>query len=474
MIGISEKEINLAASRRLDGSSAVELSHPLKEPKATAMLPLGDGVHRNRWPQLMTPTSFSSIVGGLEMADSQSAHLKKRAMLFIVLIGTVSLFADMTYEGARSITGPFLAILGASSLAVGVVAGFGELAGYLIRLGSGTFADRTRSYWSITIVGYVVNLFAVPLLALAGSWPAAAALMIAERVGKGLRNPPRDVMLSAAGNQVGQGWGFGFHEAMDQTGATVGPLLVALVLFLHGGYRHSFALLLIPAVLAIATVVTGRIVYPRPTMFEGRRPAASGEKAAEQTGERPAASERRFPRLYWIYVVGVALIAAGFADFPLIAYHFQRSEALAPQMVPVLYAIAMAVDALAALLFGALFDRIGVATMIIAAVISLFFAPLVFTGGLLAAIVGMALWGVGMGAHESIMRAVVAKMIPLERRGRAYGLFNAIYGAAWFLGSALLGYLYGVSIPGLIVFSVLIQAASIPFLVRVARGLAKA
>jgi len=429
------------------------------------------------------------------MADSQPTQLKKRAMLFIVLIGTVSLFADMTYEGARSITGPFLATLGASSLAVGVVAGFGELAGYLIRLGSGTFADRTRRYWSITIVGYVINLFAVPLLALAGSWPAAAALMIAERLGKGLRNPPRDVMLSAAGNQVGQGWGFGFHEAMDQTGATVGPLLVALVLFLHGGYRHSFALLLIPAVLAIATVVTGRIVYPRPTMFEERRPsggpsaggkaesageqpgarpsaAPSGENAAEQTGESPAASQRRFPRIYWIYVVGVALIAAGFADFPLIAYHFQRSEALAPQMIPVLYAIAMAVDALAALLFGALFDRIGVATMIIAAVISLFFAPLVFSGGLLTAIIGMILWGVGMGAHESIMRAVVAKMIPLERRGRAYGLFNAIYGAAWFLGSALLGYLYGVSIPGLIVFSVLIQAASIPFLVRVARGMA--
>jgi len=383
-------------------------------------------------------------------------------MVFILLVGTVSLFADMTYEGARSITGPFLAMLGASSLAVGVVAGFGELGGYVLRLVSGTIADRTRRYWSLTIIGYIVNLLAVPALALAGNWPAAAALMIAERVGKGLRNPPRDVMLSAAGSRVGRGWGFGFHEAMDQIGATTGPLLIAVVLHLGRTHRTGFALLLAPAVVAIALVITARLVYPRPELFEDAPPASS-----QPTPRAP------FPRTFWIYLAAICLIAAGFVDFPLIAYHFQRTGTVGPEVIPILYAVAMAVDAVAALVFGALLDRIGLAAMIIAAALALFFAPLVFTGRLVAAIIGMALWGIGMGAQESIMRAVVADMVPIERRGRAYGVFNAAYGVAWFSGSAVLGLLYGLSIPAVVLFSMLVQLASIPLLVVVARGVPK-
>ena len=140
---------------------------------------------------------------------------KNHALKFIILLGIVSLFADMTYEGARSITGPYLALLGASAAVVGFVAGFGELVGYALRLVSGYMADKTRRYWAMTIIGYAVNLLAVPLLALAGNWPMAAILLIAERMGKAIRTPPRDVMLSHAASQVGRGWGFGLHEAMD-------------------------------------------------------------------------------------------------------------------------------------------------------------------------------------------------------------------------------------------------------------------
>jgi sugar phosphate permease len=172
------------------------------------------------------------------------------AMKFIILLGIVSLLADMTYEGARSITGPYLAILGASATLVGFVAGFGELMGYTLRFVSGYFADKSRQYWAMTIIGYVVNLLAVPLLALAGNWPLAAMLIIMERIGKGIRTPPRDVMLSHATSQVGQGWGFGLHEAMDQIGAITGPLIVALILYLHGNYQAGFAFLLLPALLA--------------------------------------------------------------------------------------------------------------------------------------------------------------------------------------------------------------------------------
>lgn len=390
-------------------------------------------------------------------------------MIFVAIIGVVSLFADMTYEGARSINGPFLAILGAGSLAVGVITGIGELLGYLIRPLSGSLADRTRRYWTVTIFGYVVNLFAVPALALAGSWPVAAILMIAERMGKGVRNPPRDVMLSAAGSVAGQGWVFGFHEAMDQLGATIGPLVVALVLALRGRYTHAYALLLIPAILAVAVVFVGRFVYPHPERFE---PMESASKGPDKAVPSPGA-ESKFPKVFWIYLVGIMFLAAGFADFPLIAFHFHQAHTVSSDLVPVLYAVAMAVDALAALVLGALLDRIGPLAMAGGVFAALFFAPLVFafsgTTAVVAAFIGMGLWGVGMGAHESIMSAIVAKIIPFEIRGRAYGIFNAGYGGAWFLGSALIGYLYGVSIPALIAFSIAAQAASIPFILVVSR-----
>src|SRR6266702_5185588 len=165
------------------------------------------------------------------------------AMRFIVLLGVVSLFGDMTYEGARSITGPYLGILGASATVVGVVSGFGELVGYAARLASGWLGDRTQRYWTVTIAGYVVNLLAVPLLALAASWEVAAALIIIERMGRGIRSPVRDAMLSHAASHTGLGWGFGLHEAMDQSGAIIGPLLVSAALYLQYGYSDAFAIL---------------------------------------------------------------------------------------------------------------------------------------------------------------------------------------------------------------------------------------
>jgi MFS family permease len=396
---------------------------------------------------------------------------RKRAMTFVALIGIVSLFADMTYEAARSINGPYLAVLGAGSLAVGMVSGLGELLGYALRPLSGNSADRTGRYWTIILTGYAINLFAVPALALAGSWPAAAALMIAERMGKGIRNPPRDVVLSAAGSVIGQGWAFGFHEAMDQIGATLGPLIVALVLFLHGTYRHAYTLLILPAAIAVGVVIAGRFVYPHPERFE--RSEAAGAPAGDQNG-----AGKHFPVLFWIYVTGVMFVAAGFADYPLIAYHFHQAGVVSSDLVPVLYAVAMAVDAAAALLFGALLEKIGSQTMVIGVALSLFFAPLVFgfaagKAAVIGAFAGMALWGIGMGAHESVMSAIVAKIIPFRSRGRAYGVFNAAYGGAWFAGSAVLGYLYGISIAGLIIFSMAAQAISLPFLIIASRRIRK-
>lgn len=377
---------------------------------------------------------------------------KGAALKFVILLGVVSLFADMTYEGARSITGPYLALLGAGAAAVGVVSGFGELIGYALRLASGYLADRTGRYWAVTIIGYGVNMLAVPLLALSGRWEAAAALIISERMGKAIRTPARDAMLSHATHAMGRGWGFGLHEAMDQIGAMFGPLIVAAVLYFRGDYRVSFAVLLIPALLALGVLVIARWLYPRPRDLE------MAPLELETKG---------FPRAFWIYLAAVALVAAGYADFPLIAYHFHKVAAVSDSWIPVFYAVAMGVDALAALLFGAFFDKVGLSILIISALLSSFFAPLVFLGGFSLALVGVALWGVGMGAQESIMRAAVAGMVSAKRRGAAYGIFNAGYGIFWFLGSALMGFLYDYSIPGLIVFSIGMQLASIPLLLWV-------
>ncbi len=378
----------------------------------------------------------------------------KTALRFVVLIGVVSLFADMTYEGARSINGPFLAILGASGTIVGVVSGLGELIGYTLRLVSGYFSDKTRGYWAFTFLGYGVNLIAVPLLALAGNWEIAAALMIAERIGKGIRVPPRDAMLSYASHHMGRGWGFGLHEALDQIGAILGPMIVAAVLFFRDGYRTGYGLLLIPALLALGILVVARFLYPRPQDLE-----------ISQTGLQV----QGFPKTYWLYLVATAFVAAGFADFPLIAYHFQQASVASPALIPVLYAVAMGADALAALAFGRLFDRIGLATLLIVTGLSALFAPLVFFGSLSPALFGMILWGVGVGAQESIMRAAVAGMVAPERRAQAYGVFNTTYGIAWFLGSVLIGYLYDISIPGLVAFSVTAQVLSLPIFYAVSK-----
>lgn len=375
--------------------------------------------------------------------------LKKSAFRFIIMLGFVSLFADITYEGARSVIGSYFEILGASATAVGIFSGFGEFIGYALRLVSGYLSDKTGRYWTITIIGYAVNLLAVPLLALAGRWEVAAGLTILERMGKAIRSPARDAILSHATKQVGQGWGFGVHEAMDQIGALTGPLIIAAVLYFKGGYKHAFITLAIPAFLALVVLVIARLTYPSPREFE---PVS---KKIEGKG---------LPKAFWIYLVAIGLIAAGYADYPLIAYHLKKNIIVTDNWIPVFYAIAMAVDAISALVCGKFFDRIGINVLIYVSIISALFAPFVFFGGFAAALIGMAIWGIGMGAQESIMRAQVATMVTSDKRGSAYGIFNTGYGLFWFLGSALMGILYDRSIALLVAFSVVAQLSAIPVL----------
>jgi MFS family permease len=373
---------------------------------------------------------------------------------FVLLIGVVSLFADMTYEGSRSITGPYLALLGASATVVGVVAGGGELLGYALRLFSGRLSDVTGRFWPITIVGYVVQMVSVPALALAGSWQAAALLIVLERVGKAMRNPPRDAMLAHASREIGRGWGFGVHEALDQLGAMIGPLLAAVVLALRGDYRIAFALLLVPALLTLATLALARLAYPDPTGSQAR------------VADLHAAG---MPEVFWLYLLGAGLVAAGFADFSLMAYHFERADTVAADLVPLFYAAAMGASGVGSLLLGRLFDRFEMGVLVPLTVVTALFAPLAFLGSPALAFLGVLLWGVGMGVHESIMAAAVAGMVPGGRIASAYGLFNLGYGLAWFGGSAVMGVLYDRSVLALVVFAVLMELAAVPVFVVVGR-----
>lgn len=387
-------------------------------------------------------------------AGRSEVRAAEAAFRFVLIFGVVNLFADVTYEGARSISGPFLESLGASAVAVGFIAGAGELAGFGLRSVFGFLTDRTGRYWTAVFVGYVINLFAVPALALAGNWPLAAVLLIAERTGRAIRKPAVEGMLSQAGRTIGHGWVFGLNEALDQTGATLGPLIAAWVLYRHGGYPHAFAAFLVSAVLCLATVAVARtFTLPREERdAAGRGPAEAGA---------PTLSRR-----FWLNVAAGALIAAGFADFSLIGFHFQRTGVVPAAMIPVLYSAAMATGALAALGFGWLLDHRLRITLPLAFGLSALAAPFAFCGGLGGAVLGMVLWGVGLGAQDSILKALLSRIVPAGRRSTAFGLFDTVYGLAWFAGSAAMGLLYGASRPAVAAFSAVLQLAALPVLMR--------
>lgn len=379
-------------------------------------------------------------------------------MRFVVLLGFASLFADFTYEGSRSVLGPYLGMLGASGAIVGVITGFGEFVGYGLRLVSGRLADRTQRFWPIILFGYIIQMASVPLLALTTRWEWAALLIIVERTGKALRNPPRDVMLSYAASQLGgYGWVFGIHEAMDQFGAMLGPLLVAAVLGWRHDYHLAFAVLAVPAVFNLACVFAAHWLYPKPHPLD------------EASATRLPEAGVRYPTVFWVYLAGAAAAAVGFADYPLIAFHFGRTGTVPGDWIAIFYAIAMGVSGSASLLFGRLFDRFGFPVLIALSIVSAAFAPLVFLGGFWIALVGAAIWGLGKGVHESIIPAAVAPMVPAGRRASAFGLFTAGYGLFWFVGSAAIGILYDRSIAMVIVFSVGFELLSVPILAWVAR-----
>jgi MFS family permease len=375
---------------------------------------------------------------------------RKAAFRFIVALGFVSLFADMTYEGAHSVIGPLLKDLGASATQVGIIAGLGEMIAASLRYFSGKLADKTRAYWTITTLGYFLNLVVVPGLAFAGNWQAAALLVIAERTGKSLRGPARDVLLSEATEVVGYGTGFGLHAAMDQTGAVLGPLLVATAVARSHHFGPAFIWLAVPALGAFIALLFARAMSPH----KGAPPAAPAEK--------------QLPRVFWFYVAAAGLLALGFVDFPLLAYHFQKNSLTKPEVVPLLYAGAMGLNGLTALIFGRLFDRFGIQVIVLGIIVSLLALPFGFLGGATGVYISVACWAVGLGAQDATLRSGISQVVSMNKRGTAFGSFNAAYGILWFVGSVTMGVLYDYSLLALVVFGIAAQlvAAVIFFTLR--------
>ncbi len=388
---------------------------------------------------------------------------KKTAFQLILLFGLVSLFGDIVYEGARSVNGPYLKTLGANAAIVGIVAGIAEFLGYAIRLASGYFADKTKAYWIFTFLGYGM-LISVPLLSMVGIWQVAVIFIIMERLGKAIRSPAKDTILSQATKQVGTGFGFAIAEVLDQIGAITGPLIfTVLFVFLGKGdrgikdYQQGYALLWIPLILVMLCIYFAWRRVPNPHVLE-----SSITKSLEP---------EKLSKTFWIYTVFTFITTIGFTNFALIGYHFKSAHVLTDAQIPLFYALAMGVDAVAALIIGKSYDifktrhnkeKAGLTTLIVIPVFSLFIPFLVFSVNFSLCLAGAIIWGIVMGCHETIMKSAIADLTPLKKRGTGYGIFNTAYGLAIFIGSALVGLLYEKSILAVIIASVAIEVAAIP------------
>ncbi len=395
--------------------------------------------------------------------ETVTVNHRKAAFHLIVIFGLVSLFGDIVYEGARSVNGPYLKTLGVSAAVVGFIAGLGEFIGYAIRLVSGYFADKTKAYWVFTFLGYGM-LISVPLLSLTGVWQVAAFFIVMERFGKALRAPARDTIVSQASKQVGTGFGFAISEVMDQIGALTGPLILSglfLVMGTSGNeiakYQKGYSLFWIPFILVMACVTFAFIKFPHPEKFE-----MDIKKAPEPD---------KLSKTFWLYTVFSFITTMGFVNFALIGYHFKAKNVLSDAQIPLFYAIAMAVDGVAAWFIGIHYDRLkkrhdneraGLGTLLMIPLFSVFIPVFAFSMNFTFALISAIIWGIVMGIHETIMKSAIADLTPMKKRGTGYGIFNTAYGLAMFVGSAAMGVLYDHSIAAVIAVAVVLQLLALP------------
>lgn len=384
--------------------------------------------------------------------------------------GFVSLAADMVYEGARSMYGPILAALGASGVVVGLVTGAGDAMALVLRLVFGPIADRTGRYWSLTVVGYGLTAVCVPLLWFAprlgsAGLAFATAMILLERLGKAVRSPSKSALLAHAAGAVGRGRGFGVHKALDQVGAFAGPLLVAAVVA-GASVWAGMAVLAVPGAIAMVLLVVLCWRVPDPSVYDGSAPSA------------PAGPPRRWladavgvglPPVFFRYALACALTTGALVTFGIIGYHLTVDGLVPIATVPLVYAGAMAVEAIAALVVGAVYDRAGAKVLLVVPVLVAVVPALALGGSVGLVLVGVGVWGFAHGVQDSTIKAAVADLVPAPRRATAYGVFAGIQGALAIIGGAGAGWLYDRSLPGLVIAVALSQLVALVLLVTAFR-----
>ncbi|MFD4959852.1 MFS transporter [Microbacterium sp. NPDC058389] len=392
---------------------------------------------------------------------------------FILAFGIVSLLADMVYEGARSIIGPYLATLGASAVVVGLVAGLGEFIGYGLRVVTGYAVVRTKHYWTWTIVGYALTVLSVPLIGVTGALAPALLLYATERLGKAVRSPAKDTLLSFASATTGRGSAFGVHQALDQTGAVLGPLLLAAVLgWREGDYALAFGVLAVPGVLVLVLLFWLRHRVPDPLSYE--EPEGAEAAGPVETGDAgpPASTDptvsRRLPARFWVYAAAIAVLSCGVASFPLLAYHAQTTGLLTDAQVPILFAVAMLVDGAAGLVMGRVYDRLGPWTLL-AVPLAAAASVIAFTDEVVLVWIGVAIWGVVNGVLDSTVKAVVTELVPTGSRPLAFGWLAFVRGAGLLIAGGILGFAYEVSMTAVITTVLVANAVGLAVLVLALR-----
>ena len=393
------------------------------------------------------------------MTERLTARADRRVLTpwrAVIGFGVVSLTADMVYEGARSVTGPLLAALGASALLVGLITGIGEAMSLVLRLVFGSWADRSGRYWTLTFLGYGITAICVPALAITPflaslGLAVACCLILAERAGKAVRSPAKTALLAQAAVSVGLGRGFAVHKALDQLGAFAGPLLVAAVAAVAGTLWPALAVLIIPGVTALLVLLW---LWRKTAYRASTGGDASNTPKSNDPVRLPVKQHHQLggglPVSFWMFACAAGAATAGLVTFGVISYHLTQDGLMPVPAVPLIYAAAMATEALAALATGALFDHIGGRVLFGLPILVAAVPPLAFANSSALAIVGVLIWGAAMGVQDSTVKALVADLVPSSRHATAYGAFAAVQGSAAMAGSALAGALYQQSLPVLV------------------------
>jgi len=391
----------------------------------------------------------------------------------VIAFGLVSLFADMVYEGMRAMSGPLLGSLGASALTVGIITGLGEGVALVLRLATGAWADQSGRHWRLTVVGYGLTAVSVPLLALTpflgvAGLAVATTLILLERTGKAIRSPAKSALLAGMATSTGRGAGFGVHKALDQVGAFAGPLLLAGVAAATGLLWPGFALLAVPGLLA---QLRRRAPIATRTRQQGDEEAAAPSRTA-LAAVRAAAFGSDLPRPFHVFSLACALMTAGLMTFGVMSFRFVEDGLMTAAVVPLVYALAMAVEAVAALVTGRLFDRRGGRVLLGVPVLVAAVPLLVFADRLWVVLGGVVVWGLATGVLDSTVKAYVADLVPSSRRATAYGVFAAVQGLGAIGGGVLAGALVTDHVPVLAVTIAVLQVLAVVLLVRSTRAVA--